>query len=242
MGTIINPKEVKHGLTLEPKLTQSSTINIGNSGSMKVDPRFQLDQNNPVSGQQTNKKNTVHYGGISRKNPVMMNPVADILHIVGLSQNFKYSLTKKGKGGKPVTIVDAMKHTETNSSVTDFYTGHLMGQTAAKIALELQQRYRNPATIQNMKKLTPQQIRDDRMKIAFLTAFLNSNKLKRIYSNPKMIDAKAGYPIAKTTYLPLFQNDKYRKSIQELIENHNRGFQLLREDAELSALSHYDSR
>ena len=234
MGTLIDAKKTLPSQHIHQSMVASESINVGNSGVMKVDPRFQVYGTSKPTGQIGAKK--------SASQALSSQQIHDQLSaghgLVSLLANpsFKYSLVGHTSTGKKVSLLDVIKNDERTSATNSYFTGKYHGEAASQIAHELQARYSKTPSLASMKKLTPQQMADDQMKIAYLTEFLNSKKLSAMYKDPAFLKA---YPKGKTTYLPLIEDAKYRATVQAMIENYNRGIQVFTENQDLQKYAHY---
>ena len=124
---------------IESKLVESSSIKVGKSGNMKVDPRFiaRLPKGSFSKG---------GYGKVrvapqilsSQEKRESIRPGSGFINLIAGHKTFSYTLTNKDSKGNPVTILTTIQHMEKFSANTDYYTGHVQGQIASQVAYELQ--------------------------------------------------------------------------------------------------------
>ena len=217
MPNKLNTKEQPPSTHIEATLVNSDTIRVGTSGQMATDPRFVKHL----------PKGSKYLAGHSSSTQQSLFP----------DKNYNYNLHSTDTKGNPTTIVTALQ--QTGKGKPNIFTAHHNGQIASQIAFELQDRYNHPLTPVEISKLTEQQLQDDRLKISFLSIWLKNADLAKIYSDPKYTDSMGGYPQAKNSYIKLFNDPKYGKAIQNMIDNHNRVITLKREKRELDILNHY---
>ncbi len=132
MGTLIDPTSQPTAEHISSGLVNTDNVKVGNSGSMKVDKRFHMYD--PKTGKDIVQHLQQHLGTKGT-----LNPSTGIAAFAPTS--FHVKVTSTTKEGHKVNILDTLKHTETHSATTDYYSAHLAGQQASQIAFELQKRY-----------------------------------------------------------------------------------------------------
>ena len=182
-------------------LEETSEVSVGKSGNMKVDPRFSLISDNKKHVENVNK-----------------NP-------------FNYLLTMKDEKGNDVNILQTLKSHETRVENDNFNDGNKQAKIANQIVYELSQKYSNPVDLKTMNKIPTDVLEDDKLKIAFLTHFLNSKTYQAILGNPNYNKA---YPNSKLN--KMMTDVHIRGAIQSIINNHNRGELLQQEQGKLLTL------
>ena len=242
MGDKVNLKNqaTQH---IQSTLTKKQSVQVGRSGQMGIDTRFNLKRvrGKLMAGGYDVTAGTLHTAQQAQDAQDKRDgarPGGGLISLMtGPHNSYSYTLTSKDAKGNPVTILSTLQNTNAHLNSSDYYTGHIQGQIAQQIASELQARYGKSMTYSQVRKITPNERRDDRLKIQYLATFLNSSpKLKTMYDNPTF---NSRYPSGDATYIALLKNPNYIGAIQNIIDNHNRGTDLLREKAELDQLQHW---
>ena len=242
MGDKVNLKNqaTQH---IQSTLTNKQSVQVGRSGQMGIDTRFNLKRvrGKLMAGGYDVTAGTLHTAQQAQDAQDKRDgarPGSGLISLMtGPHNSYSYTLTSKDAKGNPVTILSTLQNTNAHLNSSDYYTGHIQGQIAQQIASELQARYGKSMTYAQTQKITPDQRRDDRLKIQYLATFLNSSpKLKAMYDNPTF---NSRYPSGDATYIALLKDPNYIGAIQNIIDNHNRGTDLLREKAELDKLQHW---
>tara|TARA_B110000208_G_scaffold371_1_gene446 strand:+ start:142 stop:6657 length:6516 start_codon:yes stop_codon:yes gene_type:complete len=234
----LNIKEQPHPQHISQDLINTQSVSVGRSGELKVDARFKDKLSVDKSGKLLISGYGVSKTGIqapsSQDKRDAREPGAGLISLITAPHNtFKYTLTNMDSKGNRLTILSALQNAEHTSSTTDYYTGHYQGQIASQVAYELQERYGKPPTAEDMKKMPAGVQAEDQVKIDYLASFITSAKMKTIYSDPKFASL---YPSGVGTYMKFIYDPAYIATIQNLVNNRNRGLLLTREQQELKSI------
>ena len=149
--------------SLEPTIVNSDTISIGESGSLAVDKRFHTTTDG-------GKVQVVGYGTqLQRQQNRITGKESSNKFSGTLSSGSKSFIVKTDPKGNPTSMLTQFRADMKSAGTTSQATFHEYGQLASQVAFELQTRYGQPMTLDELHKITPAKRKEDEMRISFLT-------------------------------------------------------------------------